>query len=259
MTSDWGLRTVDFMARYKAIIEYDGTDFLGFQRQAVGRTVQAELEVALNHIGWTGKAVLGAGRTDTGVHASGQVIAFDLGWRHGADDLLRALNANLPRDIAVKSVAECAPDFHPRFSARGRRYRYTIYNAPVRSPLMARSAWHVWPSALNIEAMQAASRLLLGRHDFAAFGSDPEDGANTVRTIEFVEWSAVLPGTFVYFDIQAHAFLYRMVRSLVGALKCVGSGELTVEAFGAIFRSGDRSQCPPLAPPQGLCLMEVLY
>jgi tRNA pseudouridine38-40 synthase len=247
------------MARYKLIIEYDGTDFLGFQRQAVGRTVQSELEAALHRIGWLGKAVLGAGRTDTGVHASGQVIAFDLDWKHGEGDLLRALNANLPPDIAAKSGVECASDFHPRFAARGRRYRYTIYNAPVRSPLVAHSAWHVWPSVLNLEAMQVASRQLLGRHDFAAFGADPDDGKNTIRTVELVEWSAVLPGTFVYFDIQANAFLYRMVRSLVGALKCVGTGELTVEAFGAIFRSRDRSQCPPLAPPQGLCLMEVLY
>ncbi len=247
------------MARYKLIIEYDGTDFLGFQRQAVGRTVQSEFEAALNHIGWKGKSILGAGRTDTGVHASGQVIAFDLEWKHGEGDLLRALNANLPQDIAVKLVGECAPDFHPRFAARGRRYRYTIYNAPVRSPLVARSAWHVWPSVLNLEAMQAASKSLVGQHDFAAFGSDPEGGNNTIRTIELVEWSAVLPGTFVYFDIQANAFLYRMVRSLVGALKCVGTGELTVEAFVAILQTRDRSQCPPLAPPQGLCLMEVLY
>lgn len=247
------------MARYKAIVEYDGTDFLGFQRQAVGRTVQAELEVALNRIGWSGKAVLGAGRTDTGVHASGQVIAFDLVWRHGAADLLRALNANLPQDVAVKSVEACAPDFHPRFSAQGRRYRYTIYNAPIRSPLLARYAWPVWFPALNLEAMQAASGRLLGQHDFVAFGSDPEGGENTLRTVKLAEWSAPTPGTLLYFDIQANAFLYRMVRSLVGALKGVGAGELTVEAFGTILASRDRSQCPPLAPPQGLCLVEVIY
>src|SRR5436190_4002056 len=172
------------MPRYKLIIEYDGTDFLGFQRQVVGRTIQSELEAALYRIGWLGKAVLGAGRTDSGVHASGQVIAFDLDWKHGEGDLLRALNANLPPDIAVKSAVECAPDFHPRFAARGRRYRYTLYNASVRSPLVAHSTWHVWPSALNLEAMQTASRPLVGQHDFAAFGSDPDDGKNTIRTVE---------------------------------------------------------------------------
>lgn len=248
------------MARYQAIIEYDGTDFLGFQRQAHGllRTVQAELEAALGRIGWTGKAVLGAGRTDAGVHASGQVIAFDFDWRHGDDDLLRALNANLPPDVAVKSLAACAPDFHPRFRARGRRYRYAIYNAPVRSPLAARYAWHVWPPALNVEAMQAASRALVGRHDFAAFGMDPEGGHSRVRTVSTAEWSRA-PGSRLYFEIQADAFLYRMVRSSVGALKKVGAGDLTVVEFAAILNSRDRSQCPPLAPPQGLCLVEVLY
>jgi len=247
------------MARYKAIVEYDGTDFLGFQRQAAGRTVQAELEVALNRIGWSGKAVLGAGRTDTGVHASGQVIAFDLDWRHGEGNLLRAANANLPPDVAVKSVEACTPDFHPRFSARGRRYRYTIYNAPVRAPLVARYAWQVWPSTLNLESMQAASRQLLGQHDFAAFGADPEGGENTQRVVSLAEWSAPTTGTLLYFDIQANAFLYRMVRSLVGALKCVGTGELTVEVFGVILASRERSKCPPLAPPQGLSLIEVIY
>jgi tRNA pseudouridine38-40 synthase len=249
------------MARYKAIIEYDGTDFIGFQRQAEGlhRTVQGELEAALGRIGWAGKAVLGAGRTDSGVHAAGQVIAFDLDWPHGAADLLRALNANLPPDLAVKSLGECAPDFHPRYAARGRRYRYTIYNAPVRSPLAARHAWHVWPPALDLEAMQAASAQLVGRHDFAAFGADPDGGDSTTRTVMRAEWSAQPPGDRLHFDIQADAFLYRMVRSLVGALKRVGAGDLSADDFGELLRSRDRSQCPPLAPPQGLCLMEVLY
>jgi len=248
------------VARYQAIIEYDGTDFLGFQRQAHGllRTVQAELEAALGRIGWTGKAVLGAGRTDAGVHASGQVIAFDFDWGHGDDDLLRALNANLPPDLAVKSLAVCAPDFHPRFRARGRRYRYAIYNAPVRSPLAVRYAWHVWPPALNVEAMQAASRALVGRHDFAAFGTDPGGGDSRVRTVSTAEWSHA-PGSRLHFEIQADAFLYRMVRSSVGALKKVGAGDLSVVEFAAILNSRDRSQCPPLAPPQGLCLVEVLY
>jgi tRNA pseudouridine38-40 synthase len=246
------------VARYKAIIEYDGTDFLGFQRQAQGCTVQAEVEAALGRIGWTGKAVLGAGRTDAGVHASGQVIAFDFDWPHGDDDLLRALNANLPPDAAVKSLAAGAPDFHPRFQARGRRYRYSIYNAPVRSPLAARYAWHVWPPALNVAAMQAASQRLIGRRDFSAFGTDPDGGDSTTRTVSKAEWSQAAGG-WLYFEIQADAFLYRMVRSVVGALKKVGAGDLTPAEFGAILDSRDRSQCPPLAPPQGLCLMEVLY
>nr|AKQ04543.1 tRNA pseudouridine synthase A, tRNA pseudouridine38-40 synthase [uncultured Chloroflexi bacterium Rifle_16ft_4_minimus_6153] len=247
------------MARYRAVVEYDGTEFLGFQRQAEGlsRTVQGEIEAALGRIGWTGKAVLGAGRTDSGVHASGQVIAFDFEWRHGSEALLRALNANLPPDAAIKALDECAADFHPRYAAKGRRYRYTLYNAPVRSPLAARYAWHVWPPALNVEAMQAASQRLVGRHDFAAFGADPDGGESTTRTVRRAEWAA--QGEALRFEIQADAFLYRMVRSLVGALKKVGAGDLAVADFVAILQSRDRAQCPPIAPPQGLCLVEVIY
>ncbi len=133
------------MTRFRAIVEYDGTDFLGFQRQAQGRTVQGELEAALSRIGWGGTAVLGAGRTDAGVHAAGQVIAFDFEWQHGDGDLVRALNANLPEDVAIKQAEACPAGFHPRFDARGRRYRYRLYNQPVRSPLAARWGWQVWP------------------------------------------------------------------------------------------------------------------
>jgi len=243
--------------RYRALVEYDGTDLHGFQRQATGRTVQGELENALAHIGGLGRAVLGAGRTDSGVHASGQVVAFDLDWPHGPEALLRALNANLPGDVAVKALEACAPDFHPRYSARGRRYRYTLYNQPVRSPLAARYSWQVWP-ALDAAAIQPACAALLGRHDFAAFGRDPDQGTNTVRTVAQADWQAAAGGWHT-FEIQAEAFLFRMVRSLVGALKQVGQGALTVAQFEALLASGDRAQCPPSAPPQGLCLIEVLY
>jgi tRNA pseudouridine38-40 synthase len=246
------------VARYRAVVEYDGTDLLGFQRQATGRTVQGEIEAALGRIGWTDQAVLGAGRTDTGVHAAGQVIAFDFDWRHGVADLVRALNANLATDIAIRALEACGAEFHPRFDARARRYRYTVYNQPVRSPLAARYAWQVWPEMDRV-LLQAASERLLGWHDFAAFGRPATEGSdNTVRTVSLAEWRAA-PGGWLTFDIQAEAFLFRMVRSLVGALKRVGIGELTVAQFEAILASGDRSQCPPIAPPQGLCLMEVLY
>ncbi len=247
------------VARFRAVVEYDGTDLLGFQRQAVGRTVQGELEAALRRVGWTGAAVLGAGRTDAGVHAAGQVIAFDFDWQHEPDDLARALNANLPADIAIRALEACAPGFHPRFDARARRYRYTIYNQPGRSPLAARYAWQVWPE-LDLGRLQAGSALLLGRHDFAAFGSDPDpkDGENTVRTLSLAEWK-VAPGGWLTFDVQAEAFLFRMVRSLVGALKPVGTGETAVSELSALLASGDRNRCPPIAPAHGLCLMEVIY
>jgi tRNA pseudouridine38-40 synthase len=245
------------VARYRAVVEYDGTDLLGFQRQAAGRTVQGELETALGRIGWAGRALLGAGRTDSGVHAAGQVIAFDFEWKHGAGDLALALNANLPADIAIKALDACAPNFHPRFDARARRYRYTLYNQPARSPLAARFAWQVWPE-LDLGRLQAGSASLLGRHDFAAFGSDPEHGASTVRMVSLAEWRAA-PGGWLTFDIQAEAFLFRMVRSLVGVLKRVGTGDMTAAQLEAMLASGDRSQCPPIAPPRGLCLMEVVY
>ncbi len=245
------------MTRFRAIVEYDSTDFLGFQRQAQGRTVQGELEAALSRIGWAVTAVLGACRTDAGVHAAGHVIAFDFEWQHGEGALVRALNANLPEDVAIKQAEACAAGFHPRFDARGRRYRYRLYNQPVRSPLAARWGWQEWPE-LSLERLQAASQHLLGRRDFAAFGSDPEGGTSTVRTIALAEWQAE-PDAWLSFEVQAEAFLFRMVRSLVGALKRVGAGEMTVEQFADLVASADRARCPAIAPPQGLCLMAVLY
>lgn len=245
------------MPRYRSLLEYDGTDFQGFQRQAAGRTVQGEVEAALGHLGWGGRTLWGAGRTDAGVHASGQVIAFELDWAHGAAALGRALNAHLPNDVAVREVAECEAGFHPRYSARGRRYRYTLYNHPVRSPLAARYSWQVWP-ALDMAALRAASEHLLGRHDFASFGTDPDGGTNTVRTVSVAAW-AEAPGGRLTFDIEAEAFLQRMVRSVVGALRQVGGGALSVGGFASLLAARDRSQCPPAAPPQGLCLVAVLY
>jgi tRNA pseudouridine38-40 synthase len=244
------------MARYRAVVEYDGTEFRGFQRQAAGRTVQGEIEGALGRLGWTGQSILGAGRTDSGVHAAGQVVAFDLGWAHDEATLGRALNANLPEDIAIRMVEVCAPAFHPRYDARARHYRYTIFNGPARSALRARYTWHV-AARLDLQLMQAAADRLMGTHDFATFGTDPDGGANTVRTISQAQWSG--GPAELHFDIQAEAFLFRMVRSLVGALKQVGAGGLTPDDLEARLRARDRAQCPPLAPAQGLCLMEVLY
>lgn len=246
------------LARYQAVIEYDGSAFWGFQRQIAGRTVQSEFEDALRRVGWQGKSILAAGRTDRGVHASGQVVAFDLGeWQHPAPDLFRALNAILPPDVAVKQLAECASRFHPRYAALARHYRYTIYHQPQRSPLADRYAWRVWPS-LDLTALQTASAELLGTHDFATFGSDPDGGGNTIRTITLAEWRVPQPG-WLTFDIQAEAFLFRMVRSIVGALKRVGAGQWTVADFQAALAAQDRRQCPAVAPPHGLCLMEVFY
>ena len=241
--------------RVRAVIAYDGTDYSGFQRQANASTVQAALEAALAQVSRERITVLAAGRTDAGVHATGQVIAFDTAWQHGLDDLHRALNAVLPADVAVQEVEEVAPDFHPRYDARSRRYRYTLYNAPVRWPLARRYSLHM-AALLGVAAMQQAAQSLIGEHDFATFGRPPQ-GEVTVRRVLRVEWGGEPP--YLTFDIEANAFLYRMVRSIVGTLLQVGRGEMSVEEFTAALASCDRSQAGPAAPPHGLCLMEVKY
>jgi len=247
--------------RYRATVEYDGTDFQGFQIQASGRTVQGELERAIEQITQSQVRILGAGRTDAGVHASGQVIAFNVSWRHTTQDLHRALNAILPADIAIKELAKAHPAFHPRFDAERRHYRYTILNGSTRSPLWARRAHHV-PEPLDLEAMQEASQMLIGHHDFAAFGR-PTQGETTVRHVAQAEWREESPddltGKLLVFDITANAFLYRMVRNIVGTLLRVGRGELSAADIGRLLGSGDRADAGPSVPPCGLCLVSVEY
>ena len=244
--------------RVRAIVAYDGTEYSGFQRQENAVTVQEALEAALaqvSNVDRSAVTILTAGRTDAGVHASGQVIAFDTAWRHGLNDLHRALNAVLPVDIAILSVEETTASFHPRYDARSRRYRYSIYNSSIRYPLERRYRLHV-AAPLNVEAMQRAARLLIGEHDFATFGQPPQ-GDNTVRCVLEAEWGGESPR--LHFDIEANAFLYRMVRSIVGTLLQVGRGEWDVESFEAALAACDRSQAGPTAPPQGLCLVKVSY
>lgn len=242
--------------RYRATVEYDGTDFRGFQRQAQGeRTVQQTLEAALWAVTGQAVTVMGAGRTDAGVHARGQVIAFDVDWCHGKAALGRAMNANLTRDVAVKEVERVERGFHPRFSASRRSYQYTVYNQLCRSPLLRRTTWHC-RRPLVMTALNAAGGLLLGGHDFATFGKPPT-GENTVRRVFRAEWRR--NGGLVVFSIEADAFLYRMVRSLVGTMCQVGAGDWSIERFAAAFAAADRAQAGPTAPPQGLCLLSVGY
>jgi len=239
----------------RAVVAYDGTDYQGFQRQANGPTVQQALETALAQVTQEAITVLAAGRTDSGVHAVGQVIAFDTDWRHGIGDLLRAMNAVLPDDIAVQRLGKTAPSFHPRYDARSRRYRYTLYNAPLRCPLNRRYSLHV-STLLDRAAMEEAARSLVGEHDFAAFGQPPQ-GNVTVRRVLAAGWGGEPPR--MTFEIEANAFLYRMVRSIVGTLLRVGRGEMSVEQFVEVLASRERSRAGQTAPPHGLCLMEVTY
>ena len=247
------------MARYQVILAYDGTEFTGFQRQAQGkksRTVQAQVETALRRIGWQGTTILAAGRTDTGVHASGQVIAFDLDWPHGDLALLAALNANLPPDVAAQAAFERRADFHPRYDALWRSYRYRIFCKSLRDPLRERYAWRVWP-APELERLQASAKELLGLHDFSAFGSPPHPGGVTQRQVHQAGWQA--QADEITFEITANAFLFRMVRHLVGLQVSIGQGALETAVISQCFQSGSRNLAKPLAPSQGLYLVQVAY
>lgn len=243
--------------RYRAVIAYDGTGYQGFQRQ-VGDTptIQGTVESALERITRQRVTVKGAGRTDSGVHATGQVIAFDLAWAHSTHDLWRALNATLPDSIAVQSLEETDPAFHPRFDARSRAYEYTLYTAPVRQPLLSRYAWFVLDrKPLNLDVMQQAAARLVGEHDFATFGRPPQ-GENTVREVLRSEFT---PGPVLRYHIEANAFLYRMVRRIVAALVRVGSGDLVFDEFVTVFEAADGSWPGDTAPAHGLCLTKVTY
>jgi tRNA pseudouridine38-40 synthase len=246
------------MARYQVILAYDGTDFNGFQRQASDevRTVQGTVEAALRRIGWQGKSVLAAGRTDTGVHASGQVISFDHDWKHSPEDLLAAINANLPPDVAVRTVELTKTNFHPRFDALARCYHYRGFCQPVRDPLRERYAWRIWPAA-ELGLMQSAAQQLLGKHDFAAFGTPPQAGGTTIREIFFANWRQEVDG--LVFEISANAFLYHMVRRLVGFQIAIGQGNLEPNAVRRCLENSKQELVRGLAPPQGLTLVDVSY
>jgi tRNA pseudouridine38-40 synthase len=242
--------------RYRATLAYDGSAYFGFQRQAGQSTVQAAVEDALQRFAGRRVALLSAGRTDTGVHATGQVIAFDLDWSHTPGALCKALNANLPQDIAVRDVRQAAPGFHPRYDARARTYVYRLYVSPVRDPLRRLRAWHL-RLAPDLTAMREAASCLVGTHDFSAFGTPPQ-GGNPVRTVVEARWHEA-PGQECHFTITANAFLYRMVRTLVGTLVEVGQGRMTPEVFRGILAACERGRAAPPAPAHGLTLVAVDY
>ncbi len=236
-----------------AVIEYDGTDFLGFQTQKGGRTVQEELERALAEFGDNPVRIVGGGRTDTGVHAAGQTASFKIDWTRDLDTLKRALNSKLPSDVSVRSLMEVPEGFSARYSAQSRVYEYRVHNAPQRSALAGRfSLWISHP--LNVEAMHSAASRLIGWHDFGSFGTPPR-GDNTVR--ECKQAKVWRDGEFIRLRFEANAFLYRMVRRLVGTLLLVGRGEIDVEQFQEII---DRKRRAAVSvPPQGLVLIAIRY
>lgn len=239
--------------RLLAIVEYDGTDFEGFQVQGRGRTVQGEMERALHKITGEKIRVTGAGRTDTGVHALGQGAHFDTAWDRDARVLHRAMNAVLPNDIAIHSLQNVPDDFSARYDAASRAYRYMILNQSARSPLARRYALVVH-QPLDVEAMNAAARCLIGKHDFGAFGTPPH-GDNSVR--DMMRSEVKREGACVLVDLEANAFLYRMVRRIVGTLLLVGKGALSVAEFRQVLAKQKRAG--QSVPPQGLCLVSVKY
>ncbi len=257
----------DSPRQLRALVEYDGTNYYGFQIQASRPTIQRALEEVLARVLGERVRIRYAGRTDTGVHALGQVIAFRATWRHGLTDLERALNALLPPDIAVRRVEWVDdPQFHPRYSARSRVYRYTVWNAPWRSPLVCRFAHHE-PRPLDVDRMNEAAQLLLGEHDFAAFGQATH-GDVTVRYVYAAgwrRWDGAVPGGVVaeqrwlVFDIEANAFLRRMVRTIVSTLLEVGKGMRSVDSVAQLLAQRDRALAAPPAAACGLSLIEVKY
>jgi tRNA pseudouridine38-40 synthase len=244
------------MARYQAILAYDGSGFQGSQRQANRRTVQGEFEKALGRLNWSGRSVLLSGRTDTGVHASGQVAAFDLEWTHPIEALPNALNANLPLDLAVRSLSLAPADFHPRFDATSRKYRYRLFCDATRDPLRERFLWRVHPPVEG-EALVRNANVFLGTHDFAAFGSPTSPRGTTVRTVTESGWRQ-MPGGEWQYEVKADAFLYRMVRRLVFAQVSAAQGKSSPEDIKRALSKQEKLPAG-IAPAHGLTLVEVTY
>jgi tRNA pseudouridine38-40 synthase len=261
------------MRTLKLTLAYDGAAYRGWQRQDAGVSIQGLVEEALTRLEGAPVTIVGAGRTDAGVHALGQVARAVLSGRHEAPTVQRALNAILPVDIRVVSAEEVPETFHPRIDARSKRYQYWIWDAPVLPPAVRNWCWHV-PRRLDVAAMDAAASMLVGRHDFAAFRSTGTDVATTVRTMTHAGVRALpagddpsplarrlVPsdGRFVVLDVEADGFLRHMVRAIAGTLVEVGEGRRDPSSIPDVVASGDRHQAGATAPPEGLVLVKVTY
>jgi tRNA pseudouridine38-40 synthase len=247
------------MRNLKLTIQYDGTGFVGWQRQSEGVSIQSLLEDAFEPIEGSHVVVHGAGRTDAGVHALAQVASVGLRATLDPATLARALNGALPPQVRVVHVEEADPSFHARFSATGKRYEYRVVNAPFVSPFLQKYVWHVTHS-LDLDAMREAAALVLGTHDFAAFQGSGSVVTSTVRTIRSAEWSGA-PGSqeAIVFRVEGDGFLRHMVRNVVGTLVEIGAGRWPASGMGRILTSCDRALAGRTAPPQGLFLVRVLY
>jgi tRNA pseudouridine38-40 synthase len=242
--------------RVRLTIEYDGTRYCGWQLQASRDTIQARIEAVLEILFNQKVRIHVAGRTDAGVHALGQVAVFDAPPRFSPAELVRSLNAMLPRDIAVREAVEVSGDFDPRRAACSRIYEYRIINRELRSAFEYRYAWHVH-EPLDLAAMDTAARRFLGENDFAAFRTLGTETRTTIRRIYRSQWEQ--RADLLLYRVEGNSFLRRMVRSMVAAMVDVGRGRMTVEAISALLSGGDRAQTPAPAPPCGLLLVEVRY
>ena len=239
------------MPNTRLTIAYDGTNYAGWQIQKNARAVQGIIEKALRKVLNENVKLIGAGRTDSGVHAKGQVANF----KSKKDFTLTALNANLPEDIAIIKIKRVRENFHSRFDAKGKVYRYMILNSRIGDPLARRFCWRVpWP--LDVSRMKKEANTLIGKHDFKAFQAKSVI-KNTVRTIKRLNIKK--KGRFVTIDIEANGFLYNMVRNIVGTLVEIGRGYFPKGSMKRILHSRSRRQAGPTAPAQGLTLLRVLY
>ncbi len=251
----------------KLILQYEGTNYAGWQRQPAAITIQSILEDALERLTGEKTKVIAAGRTDSGVHAIGQVASFRTSSGHSPEVFLRALNSMLPPDVRVLSVEEAEDDFHPRYSARAKRYIYLVDLSPVQSPFLRRYAYHL-PLKLDLEAMKEAAMYCLGRRDFRAFQASGCGSRTTIREVYKLDIEQQeeidllgfhIEASILRFTVEANAFLRYMVRTMVGTLLEVGRGKLTPYSVQQIIESRDRTLAGPTAPPHGLFLERVFY
>jgi tRNA pseudouridine38-40 synthase len=244
------------MKNIRLLLEYEGTGFSGWQRQAGDRSVQEELESALGRLTGEQATVHGSGRTDAAVHALGQVASFRTGCSVPSDKLAPALNAHLPPDVAVLASAEVSPDFHARFSALGKTYLYTVYRGAHR-PAVRRNFCHHFPYEIDPGALEDACGAFLGRRDFRGFSCAGSPVKDTVRTLQRFE--VLFRDPFLFLLLSADGFLYKMARSIVGTVLEVGRGRLEPGTVDQVFRDADRGKAGPTAPGTGLTLLGVRY
>jgi len=242
--------------RWRATCAYDGGDFLGWQSQKGGGTVQDFLEKRLGEIFERPVRIHGSGRTDSGVHARAQVFHFDAEWAHPVESLARALRTGLPRGLQVTSVRRAKEDFHARFQAKGKRYRYRLYLGEA-SPFERRYCWSLGKRKLDVAAMRAGAKLLVGKHDFTAFASGTDDEENPVKTLRRLD--VVQRGRRVDVVLEGSGFLYKMARGLTGALVGVGVGKLTPADLARMLKEARRTHVVETAPAVGLFLERVFY